>query len=475
MRITAEDLRQHYASLPDAELLSLNRDDLTDFARPCYDREMARRGLTHAPSPGSASASAQDDAPVLAASFDRVIAASLARSALHAAGIPCYLENEHTAPYSARSDGVRLMVAAGDLDRAQALLAEALPEEVAEAPSEPWDGTLEHRFVETNGIRMHIAEAGSGPLVLLCHGFPESWYSWRHQLPALATEGYHVVAPDLRGYGQTDRPEPLEAYDIFQLTGDLVGLVNALGEAPAVIVGHGWGASLASYAALLRPDLFRAVALLSVPYLLRRTVNQTQWEAQQYPGQLFYQAALRSPMAESLFAANVRARLLSSLWTLSGDAPPDQRWHPATDPGAPPPAPALPAALPPHASNTAPALPAALPPWLTEEDLDFLEAEFTRTGFSGGLNYYRNCDRNWELTPFLDGAQLLQPTLFLAGEKDPVLEFLDEEWDALEANVPNLWKKVLIPGAGHWIQQERPDEVNRLLVGLLNNLDAGAA
>jgi pimeloyl-ACP methyl ester carboxylesterase len=442
--------------LPDAELLALNRDDLTDFARPCYDQEMARRGLTHAPS----RASAQDDAPVLAASFDHVNAASLARSALQAAGIRCYLSNEYTASYSTGPEGVRLMVAAGDLDRAQALLAEAIPDDIAEAPSEPWDGTVQHRVVETNGIRMHIAEAGSGPLVLLCHGFPESWYSWRHQLPALATEGYHVVAPDLRGYGQTDRPEPVEAYDIFQLTGDLVGLVNALGEAPAVIVGHDWGAWLAPYAALLRPDLFRAVALMSVPYVLRRTVNESQWEAQKYPGKLFYQAVLRSPGAEGWFAANIRARLLSALWTLSGDAPPDQRWHPARDPSAPPPAPVL---------------PAALPSWLAEEDLDFLESEFTRTGFSGGLNYYRNLDRNWELTPFLDGAQLLQPTLFLAGEKDPVLEFLDEEFEALEANVPNLWKKVLIPGAGHWIQQERPEEVNRLLMNFLNSLDAGAA
>jgi pimeloyl-ACP methyl ester carboxylesterase len=455
VKITAEDLRRHYASLPDAELLALNRDDLTDFARPCYDREMARRGLKQTPS----RASGQDDEPVLAATFGHVNAASLARSALQAAGIPCYLENEYTAIYSAGAE-LRLMVAAGDLDRAHALLAEAVPEEVGEAPSEPWDGTVEHRFVETNGIRMHIAEAGSGPLVLLCHGFPESWYSWRHQLPALATEGYHAVAPDMRGYGQTDRPEPLEAYDIFQLTGDLVGLVNALGEAPAVIVGHQWGAWLAPYAALLRPDLFRAVALMSVPYALRRTVNESQWEAQKYPGKLFYQAALRSPGAEAFFAANIRGRLLSALWTLSGDAPPDQRWQPARDPQAPP---------------AAPVLPAALPAWLAEEDLDFLEGEFTRTGFTGGLNYYRNLDRNWELTPFLDGAQLLQPTLFLAGEKDPVLEFLDEECEALEANVPNLWKKVLIPGAGHWIQQERPEEVNRLLISFLNSLDAGAA
>jgi pimeloyl-ACP methyl ester carboxylesterase len=391
---------------------------------------------------------------VAVAAFSNVSSARLARAALQAAGIPCYLENEHAAAWTAGPDGVRLMAPAEHLDLANELLAEGIPGEAAEIPAEPWDGAIEHRFVQTNGIRMHIAEAGSGPLVVLCHGFPESWYSWRHQLPALAMEGYHVVAPDLRGYGQTDRPEAVEAYDIFQLTGDLVGLLHALGEAPAVIVGHDWGAMLAWHAALLRPDLFRAVALMSVPYMLRRTVNQSQWEAEKYPGKVFYQAALRSPLAERYFAGDVRARLLAGLWSLSGDAPDEQRWQPVRDADAP---------------LAAPALPAELPPWLLREDLDSLEGEYTRTGFTGGLNYYRNCDRNWELTPFLDGAQLLQPTLFVAGQKDPVLEFLDEEVEALEANVPNLWNKVVIEGAGHWIQQERPEEVNSLLIGFLNS------
>ena len=121
-----------------------------------------------------------------------------------------------------------------------------------------------HRVIETNGIRMHIAEQGEGPLVVLCHGFPECWYSWRHQLPALAEAGYHAVAPDQRGYGQTDRPTPIDAYNIFQLTGDIVGLVHTLGEEQAVIVGHDWGAPVAWHCALLRPDMFQAIALLSI-------------------------------------------------------------------------------------------------------------------------------------------------------------------------------------------------------------------
>jgi pimeloyl-ACP methyl ester carboxylesterase len=436
LKITAQDLQRHYASLADEELLLLNRDDLTDLARPCYETELERRGLNAAEPPKEAE-------PVAVATFANVNSAALARSVLKAAGIPCYLENEHAA----------LMVPAGVLNEARRLLEE---EEHTAEQAEPWDGNIAHQFVETNGIRMHYAEAGSGPLAILCHGFPESWNSWRHQLRALASEGYHAVAPDLRGYGQTDRPEAVEAYDIFQLTGDLVGLINGLGEGPAMVVGHDWGAVLAWHAALLRPDLVSAVALMSVPYVPRRAMNQTQWEAQKYPGKIFYQAVLRSPRAEPFFEADIRARLLAGLWGLSGDAPPDKRWQPARDQDAPP----VPTAM-----------PAGLPSWLADEDLDFLVGEYQRTGFTGGLNYYRNCDRNWELTPFLDGAQLPQRTLFVAGEKDPVLDFLGDEFAALESNVPYLWKKALIPGAGHWIQQERPDEVNRLLIGFFNELE----
>ncbi|MFZ0887111.1 MAG: alpha/beta hydrolase [Candidatus Binataceae bacterium] len=314
---------------------------------------------------------------------------------------------------------------------------------------------LEHRFVRTNGIRMHYVEAGSGPLVVLCHGFPESWYSWRHQIPALAQAGFHVVAPDMRGYGQTDRPEPVEAYDIFQLTGDIVGLVNALNEKPVVIVGHDWGAWIAPYAALLRPDLFRAVGLLSVPYFPRMGISPSEWERQKYPGKIFYQAMFRSPGAEDIFQADVRTGLLGALYAASGDAALNERWNPVIDPNAPP---------------RPPAPPKKLPPWLTEQDLDFFTAEFKRTGFTGGLNYYRNVDRNWALTPFLDGAKLMQPTIFIAGERDAVIEFWNEEFNALEANVPNLKKKATLPGIGHWTQQERPQEVNNLLIEFLKAL-----
>jgi pimeloyl-ACP methyl ester carboxylesterase len=311
-----------------------------------------------------------------------------------------------------------------------------------------------HSTIETNGIRMHYVDAGSGPLVVLLHGFPESWNSWRHQLEALAEAGFHAVAPDLRGYGQTDCPEALEAYDIFQLTGDVVGLVNALGEKSAVIVGHDWGAPIAAYAALFRPDMFRALGLLSVPYSPRGSVNQTEWEQKKYPGKIFYQAALRSPGANQFLMSDVRSTLLKGLYSLSGEAEEQDRWSPVRDPAAA------------RRDST----PLEMPSWLTEHDLDFLVAEYKRTGFNGGLNYYRNMDRNWALTPFLEGAKILQPTLFIAGDRDPVMEFTRGAYDHLAANIPNLRKSVLLPEVGHWTQQERPREVNRLLVEFLQAL-----
>ena len=313
-----------------------------------------------------------------------------------------------------------------------------------------------HRFVETNGIRMHYAEHGEGPMVLLCHGFPESWYSWRHQLRALGDAGFHAVAPDMRGYGQTDRPKEIEAYDIFQLTGDLVGLVNAVGGgAPAVIVGHDWGAWVTQDAALFRPDLFRAVALLSVPFLPREPISPTAWEQQKYPGKIFYQQIFRSPGTEQIFEANVRESIVGGLYSASGEPPVEERWKFAIDPKD-------------MASLAAP--PSKKPSFVTDEDIEFFVNEFKRSGFAGGLNYYRNVDRNWALTSFLDGAKLPQPTLFLAGDRDGVLGFWGEEVDAMERNVPNLVKKVILPGAGHWTQQERPAEVNRLLLEFLQGL-----
>jgi pimeloyl-ACP methyl ester carboxylesterase len=186
---------------------------------------------------------------------------------------------------------------------------------------------LTHRFATANGIRMHFVEVGTGPLVIMCHGHPECWYSWRHQLPALAAAGYRAVALDLRGYGRTDNPKEVEAYSVLQVSGDLVGLVDALGEKKAVVVGHDLGAGLAQCAGLFRPDLFTAIALLSVPFVPRAKESPSQWEQRMYPGKVFYQQRYREPGFERVLDADPRAVILNGLYALSAEA----HWSPARD------------------------------------------------------------------------------------------------------------------------------------------------
>src|SRR5581483_3345909 len=233
---------------------------------------------------------------------------------------------------------------------------------------------ITHHFVDLNGIRMHYVQQGAGPLVILCHGFPETWYSWRHQIPALAEAGFRVVAPDQRGYGRTDRPQAIEDYNALRLAGDLVMLVDALGEKNAVLVGHDWGSIITGYCALLRPDVFRAVAFMSVPFLPRSRTSPAE-EARKIAagGEIFYQTYFQEPgRAERDLEANVRRSLLMLLYSVSGDPPPAERWNHLF-----------------HPSKTfidSLTEPAALPKWLTEADLEAMTAEFVRTGFRGGLN-----------------------------------------------------------------------------------------
>jgi pimeloyl-ACP methyl ester carboxylesterase len=315
------------------------------------------------------------------------------------------------------------------------------------------------RMIETNGIHMHIAEQGQGPLVILCHGFPELGYSWRHQLPALAEAGFHAVAPDQRGYGRTDRPEPIEAYNIFQLVGDMVGLVHALGEERAVIAGHDWGAPVAWHAALLRPDIFHALILLSVPYAGRSWggIRPTEAMKKMAGDRQFYILYFQEPgKAEKELEADVRGTMLKSFYTLSGDPPPEKRW-------------AFLFAKDQKFIDTS-HMPDTLPAWLTEPDIDIFTEAFERTGFRGGLNWYRNIDRNWELTPFLNGARIHQPSLFVAGELDGVIAMNRGAFENLEKAMSGLKCKILIPGAGHWVQQERPREINDLIVGFLSDI-----
>jgi pimeloyl-ACP methyl ester carboxylesterase len=323
---------------------------------------------------------------------------------------------------------------------------------------------LIHRMVETNGIRMHIAEQGAGPLVLLCHGFPESWYSWRHQLQALADGGFRAVAPDMRGYGQTDRPDPIESYTLLHLVGDMVGLLDALGADTAVIAGHDWGAPVAWHAALLRPDRFRAVIGLSVPYIPRGTARPTSVMPRSDDSQ-FYQLYFQSPgVAEAELERDAARSIRSLLWSASGDMP---RRLPAATAGE-----AL--GMVPRAGGflSRMAVPASLPDWLTEADIDFYATEFARTGFRGGLNWYRNIDRNWELLAPFAGAKVTVPALYIAGDRALVVGFRGMQ--LLIANlgsfVPQLRSSLMLPGCGHWTQQERRSAVNVAMLEFLRGL-----
>jgi pimeloyl-ACP methyl ester carboxylesterase len=313
-----------------------------------------------------------------------------------------------------------------------------------------------HRTVEVNGIRMHVAEQGEGPLVLLCHGFPETWYSWRHQLGALAAAGFRAVAPDMRGYGQTERPAEVERYTQLHHVGDMVGLLDLLGVEQAVIVGHDWGAPVAWNAALLRPDRFRAVAALSVPYAPRGSTPPTRLLRQAAGDQFMYMLYFQAPgVAEAELERDVRLTMRRVLYGGSGEA-----WPAGWRLGKP---------------RTATFLeglpePPALPAWLRPEDLQAYVAEFTRTGFRGGLNWYRNLDRTWELMAPWRHARVMVPALFVAGERDFVIERRRPDVDALRQTVPGLRRVALLPGCGHWTQQERPAEVNAELLAFLRDL-----
>jgi epoxide hydrolase A/B len=323
---------------------------------------------------------------------------------------------------------------------------------------------ITHRFVEANGLRMHIAEQGDGPLVLLCHGFPESWYSWRHQLRALAEAGFHAVAPDMRGYGQTERPEAIDQYTLLHLVGDMVGLLDALGGKSAVIVGHDWGAPVAWHSALLRPDRFRAVIGLSVPYRPRGSVRPTT-AMPQTDEALFYQLYFQEPgIAEAELERDVKASHRRLLYSGSGDVP--RRSPNVFDREIVGMVPRRGGLL----SRTVE--PSALPAWLTEADTAFYAGEFGRTGFRGGLNWYRNIDRNWELLAPYAGARVTVPALYVAGDRDLVVSFpgMDQLIPNLSRFVPQLRKTVMLPDCGHWTQQERPAEVNAEMLEFLRSL-----
>lgn len=312
--------------------------------------------------------------------------------------------------------------------------------------------------VHVNGVDLHLTEQGTGPLVMLCHGWPELAFSWRHQIPALAAAGYRCVAPDMRGFGRSDAPADAGAYTLLHTVGDMVALVAALGETQAVIVGHDWGAPVAWTAAMLRPDIFRAVTAMSVPYRARGPVAPMAG-LRAMGIETFYWQYFQTPgVAEAELEKDVAASMRRILFSGSGDAPPGRT---------------LELLLPKGGGFLDLTLdPETLPAWLTVDDLETMTNEYRRSGFRGGLNYYRNLDRNWELLAPWQGAKIRQPALFIAGTRDVVIA--SPQGQKLLADLPNhvtgLRRTLLIEGAGHWIQQERPAAVNAALIEFLTGL-----
>lgn len=306
------------------------------------------------------------------------------------------------------------------------------------------------RMISANGIEVFVTEQGSGPLVLLCHGWPELSHSWRHQLPAIAAAGFHAVAPDMRGFGRTSAPQSIDSYSIFDTVGDMVALVAALGETRAIIIGHDWGAPVAWHAALFRPDIFAAVGGLSVapPWrgrerpldtLAKSGVTNFYWQYFQKPGvaEAEFERDVDYTMRAVTFGVDSKLFLKDGQGFL-GD----------------------------------PTIPRPLPAWVSEQDHAHVVETYRRTGFRGGLNWYRNIDRNWELTAPWHGAKIQQPSIFIAGAKDSVVTGIlgGKRVTEMDRVLPNLKRKLIIEDAGHWIQQERPDEVNAALVEFLNDV-----
>ncbi len=315
-----------------------------------------------------------------------------------------------------------------------------------------------HRQVKTNGIRMHIAEQGAGYPVIFCHGFPHGWSVWRRQLVALVTAGYHAIAPDLRGYGRTEAPDGVEATTNQAVIGDLLGLLDEIGAEHAVFVGLDFGAQLVWELSLRAPERVAAVFVLNNPYAPRPPKPPSTFWTKAAERHFLHLSYFQTPgVADAELAAHPREFLARVYYSLSGD------YH-YLDTWKNPPGIGYLEALP-----QAPALPWS---WLSEAEFDALVAEFERTGFTGGLNWYRALDRNWELTADLP-ATVPVPAYFLYGENDPDMEGFSgrDPLATLRASVPDLRAIEKISGAGHLVQWERTDAVNQFLTRHLSALD----
>lgn len=316
------------------------------------------------------------------------------------------------------------------------------------------DSEFTHSRIIVDSTGYHVVEAGptSGQMVLMSHGFPESWYSWRHQLKALGEAGYHAVAVDMLGYGQSDSPDDIAQFSQKKITDDLAAIASALGHQQWIAMGHDWGAPTAWYSALRFPERVTAVIAMSVPYGGRSPVPPVEMLQQMFKDSFFYINYFQQPgVAEAELEQDLAVFLRAILWAWSGDNPNQAD---------------------PYSSPQATGLldfmtdPGHLPKWLSEPEFDFLLQRFKGQGLRGPLNYYRNIDQNWRDMGSYPGLTVAQPTLFLHGERDPCTR-LGSEFDRMPEFVPNLQQQ-LFPGVGHWLQQEAPEQVNASILEFLS-------
>jgi pimeloyl-ACP methyl ester carboxylesterase len=307
-------------------------------------------------------------------------------------------------------------------------------------------------------VRLHVVTRGDGPMVLLIHGFPQTSYAWRHQLPALASAGYRAVAFDVRGYGRSSKPASADDYRMVELVGDAKGLVRALGATTAAVIGHDWGSLIAANAALLEPDTFAAVATLSAPYTPRGGARPSDIFARAGTDAEFYISYFQQPgRAEAEIEPDVRGWLRGCYATLSGDTmPPEGASHVFYIP---------------HGARMRDRFVSGeLPAWLSEDDLEVYVDAFERSGFTGGLNRYRNVDRDWDDLAAYDGAVITQPSLFIGGALDASAASIQHVIDSFSTTMPGLVGSHLIDGCGHWVPEERPAQVNELLINWLHQV-----
>ena len=322
----------------------------------------------------------------------------------------------------------------------------------------------EFRFIETNGVKLRAAVQGEGPLVVMVHGFPESWYSWRHQMAPLAAAGFTACAIDVRGYGGSDKPHAVEAYSMANMTADVAGVVDALSpNAPAVLIGHDWGAPIVWHTAVLHPSKVRAVAGLSVPYyaLPPAPLNQIFKAMYTDQGKFFYMAYFQNEgVAEAEFERDVRGALRRLYYAASADA--SGKWGGNNKPADEPMLQGM-------------SDPDPFPAWLTPADIDYFVGEFEKSGFRGPINRYRNFERDWQLMSGVEDRVIHQPSLFVAGAEDMVLRmFGDGNVDTLVNNMKAVMSDFrgahIIPNAGHWNQQEAPEATTGVLIDWLATL-----